>query len=207
MANNSDPKCRQCRREGTKLFLKGDKCYDKCVLTKRNYIPGQHGLSRRAKMSDYGVMLREKQKVKRMYGLREQQFKNYYDKAAAKPGITGEILLSLLESRLDCVVFRMGFARSLGQARQLVNHGIFAVNGRKTDIPSYILKPGDKIEVLKNKQNLTFFENLKEQKSREDNSWVKSDIKTLKGEFISAPIREQIDSTIQEQLIVEFYSK
>jgi small subunit ribosomal protein S4 len=203
----ADPKCKKCRREGTKLFLKGDKCYDKCVLVKRNYIPGQHGLSRRAKMSDYGVMLREKQKVKRMYGLREKQFRGYYEKAAARPGITGEILLSILESRLDVSVFRMGFARSISQARQLVNHGIFAVNGRKTDIPSYILKPGDKVEVLKNKDSLTFFKNLKEMKPREEYSWVKSNLKTLKGEFVSAPIREQLDSSIEEQLIVEFYSK
>ncbi len=203
----ADPKCKKCRREGTKLFLKGDKCYDKCILVKRNYVPGQHGLSRRAKMSDYGTMLREKQKVKRMYGLKEKQFRGYYEKAASRSGITGEVLLSILESRLDSVIFRMGFARSLAQARQLVSHGIFAVNGRKTNIPSYILKMGDKIEVLKSKENLEFFKNLKETKPREDNSWVKSDLKTLRGEFISAPIREQLDSSIQEQLIVEFYSK
>lgn len=207
MATNADPKCKKCRREGTKLFLKGDKCYDKCTLVKRNYLPGQHGLSRRPKMSDYGVMLREKQKVKRMYGLRESQFRSYYEKAANKPGVTGEILLQILESRLDVAVYRMGFSRSLGQARQLVNHGIFAVNGRKTDIPSFLLKQGDKVEVLKTKHNLTFFENIKNLKPREEYSWVKSNMKDLKGEYISMPIREQLDSSIEEQLIVEFYSK
>lgn len=202
-----DAKCKQCRREGTKLFLKGDKCFDKCTLIKRNYVPGQHGLSRRGKPSDYSVMLREKQKVKRMYGMREKQFKAYFEKAAAKKGVTGEILLSLLESRMDSVVYRMGFANSRNQAKQIVSHGLFAINGRRVDIPSVILKPGDKIEVLKTKKNKKYFENLLAVKPREENSWVKVDRKNLKGEFISAPIREQLDPSIEEQLIVEFYSK
>jgi small subunit ribosomal protein S4 len=200
-------KCRQCRREGTKLFLKGDKCYDKCTLLKRNYIPGQHGLSRHGKPSDYSIMLREKQKVKRIYGLREQQFKNYFLKAAKKPGITGEILLSLLESRLDSVVFRMGFATSRAQAKQIVGHGLFSLNGRRVDIPSIILKPGDKIEALPGKKGKTYFENLLAVKPKEEHSWVEVDRKNLKGKFISAPIREQLDPSIEEQLIVEFYSK
>ncbi|MBW6431979.1 30S ribosomal protein S4 [Patescibacteria group bacterium] len=202
-----DAKCKQCRREGAKLFLKGDKCFNKCTLVKRNYIPGQHGLSRRGKPSDYSVMLREKQKVKRMYGMREKQFKAYFEKAASKKGVTGEILLSILESRVDSVVYRMGFATSRNQAKQLVSHGLFAVNGRKVDIPSIILKPGDKIEVLKTKINKKYFENMLATKPREENSWVKVDREKLKGEFISAPIREQLDPSIEEQLIVEFYSK
>ena len=202
-----DAKCRQCRREGTKLFLKGDKCYDKCTLLKRNYVPGQHGLSRRGKPSDYSVMLREKQKVKRMYGLREQQFKNYFIAASKKKGVTGETLLSILESRLDSVVYRMGFAVSRPQAKQLVSHGLFSLNGRRVDIPSIIVKPGDTVEALPGKKNNKFFEQLLATKTKEDNSWVDVDRKNLKGKFISAPIREQLDPSIEEQLIVEFYSK
>lgn len=200
-------KCRQCRREGTKLFLKGDKCYDKCTLLKRNYVPGQHGLSRRSKPSDYSVMLREKQKVKRMYGLREQQFKNYFLAAAKKKGVTGETLLSLLESRMDSVVYRMGFAASRPQAKQLVSHGLFALNGRRVDIPSIMIKPGDVIEALPGKKDNKFFEQLLAVKPKEEYSWVDVDRKNLKGKFTSLPIREQLDSSIEEQLIVEFYSK
>jgi small subunit ribosomal protein S4 len=200
-------KCRQCRREGTKLFLKGDKCIEKCTLLKRNYIPGQHGLSRRGKPSDYSIMLREKQKVKRMYGLREQQFKNYFEKAAKKKGVTGEMLLVMLESRIDSVVYRMGFASSRAQAKQLVSHGLFALNGRRVDIPSIALKPGDTVEALKGKKGNKYFELLLAVKPKEEHSWVEVDRKNLKGKFVSAPIREQLDSSIEEQLIVEFYSK
>lgn len=202
-----DAKCRQCRREGEKLFLKGEKCYVKCTFVKRGYAPGQHGMSRRKKPSDYGIMLREKQKVKRIYGVQEKQFENYFNKAAAKKGVTGEVLLQLLESRLDNLIYRMGFASSRNQARQLVSHGLFAVNGRKTDIPSRTLKPGDSVEVLKNKAKLTYFETVKNSKPREEASWVTTDLKNLKGTFVSLPIREQLDPNIQEQLIVEFYSK
>ncbi len=202
-----DAKCRQCRREGTKLFLKGDKCFDKCTLVKRNYVPGQHGLSRRGKPSDYSVMLREKQKVKRMYGLRETQFKSYFEKAAKRPGITGEVLLSILESRLDNVVYRMGFAVSRAQAKQLVSHGLFALNGRRVDIPSIMVKPGDVVEALPGKKDNKYFELLQAAKPREENSWVEMDRKSLKGKFLSVPLREQLDAEINEQLIVEFYSK
>lgn len=202
-----EARCRQCRREGAKLFLKGEKCYLKCTFVKRGYAPGQHGLSRRKKPSNYGVMLREKQKVKRIYGMQEKQFENYFNKASRKKGVTGEILLQLLESRLDNIVYRMGFASSREQAKQLVSHGLFAVNGRKTDIPSRILRPGDKIEVLANKKNLKYFEAVKEAKPREEYGWVSADFKNLKGEFVALPIREQLDPTIQESLIVEFYSK
>lgn len=203
----NNAKCRQCRREGTKLFLKGDKCYDKCTLLKRNYIPGQHGLSRRGKPSDYSLLLREKQKVKRIYGLREQQFKNYFLAAAKKKGVTGEMLLTILESRLDSVVYRMGFAASRRQAKQLVSHGLFSLNGRRVDIPSIILKPGDKVEVLPGKKVNKYFEQLLATKQKEEFSWVEVDRKNLKGKFISAPIREQLDPSIDEQLVVEFYSK
>lgn len=199
--------CSQCRREGDKLFLKGEKCFSKCTFVKRSYAPGQHGLSRRRKPSDYGIMLREKQKVKRIYGIQERQFENYFVKASSKKGVTGEVLLQLLESRLDNVVYRMGFASSRSQARQLVSHGIFSVNGRKTDIPSRFVKVGDDIAVLPNKQKLQYFENLKNTKPKEEFSWVQSSLKDLKGKLINLPIREQLDPNINEQLIVEFYSK
>jgi small subunit ribosomal protein S4 len=152
-------------------------------------------------------MLREKQKVKRMYGLREQQFKNYFLAASKKKGVTGEILLTLLESRLDSVVYRMGFGSSRAQAKQLVSHGIFALNGRRVDIPSIMLKPGDTVEALPGKKGNKFFELLLATKQREEYSWVEVDRKNLKGKFVSAPIREQLDPSIEEQLIVEFYSK
>lgn len=202
-----NPKCRQCRREGAKLFLKGDKCYTKCVFVKRGYVPGQHGLSRRKKPSDYGIMLREKQKVKRIYGIQEKQFEGYFNKAAAKKGVTGEVLLQLLESRLDNLVYRMGFASSRHQAKQLVSHGLFAVDGRRTTIPSRDIKPGQEIAVVETKKNKTYFEAVKESKPREESSWVSSDLKNLKGQYLSLPIREQLDPEINEQLIVEFYSK
>lgn len=201
------PDCRKCRREGTKLFLKGEKCYVKCTLVKRGYAPGQHGLSRRKKLSDYGVMLREKQKVKRIYGIQEKQFENYFDKASRKKGVTGEVLLELLESRLDNLVYRMGFAGSRAQAKQLVSHGIFSVNGRKTNIPSREVKPGDEIAVIDTKKKLKYFETVLDSKPREDNAWVSVDLKKLKGTFTTLPIREQLDPEIEEQLIVEFYSK
>lgn len=201
------PDCRQCRREGAKLFLKGDKCFNKCTFVKRGYAPGQHGLSRRKKLSDYGIMLREKQKVKRIYGIQEKQFENYFDKASARKGVTGEVLLQLLESRLDNVVYRMGFAVSRSQAKQLVTHGLFAVNGRKTNIPSRNLKAGDEVTVIDTKKGKTFFEGVKETSPKEDNAWVSTDLKNLKGTFTALPIREQLDPEIQEQLIVEFYSK
>lgn len=199
--------CSQCRREGEKLFLKGEKCYTKCTFVKRSYGPGQHGLARRRKPSDYGIMLREKQKVKRIYGIQERQFENYFVKASGKQGVTGEVLLQLLESRLDNLVYRMNFASSRAQARQLVTHGIFGVNGRKTDIPSRNLRPGDEVAVLKNKQDLKVFDAVKVSKPKEEAAWVTSDVKNLKGKYNVLPIREQLDPNIKEQLIVEFYSK
>lgn len=203
----NQPKCRQCRREGAKLFLKGEKCFSKCSFVRRGYTPGQHGVARRKKPSDYGIMLREKQKVKRTYGVQEKQFENYFKKASAKKGVTGEMLLGLLESRLDNVVYRMGFAVSRNQAKQLVSHGLFAVNGRKTNIPSRIIKPGDEVSVIETKKKLKYFEAAKENKPRETFDWLESDLKNLKGKYKSYPTRDQLDPEIQEQLIVEFYSK
>ena len=200
-------KCRQCRREGAKLFLKGEKCFSKCSFVRRGYAPGQHGVARRKKPSDYGIMLREKQKVKRIYGVQEKQFENYFKKASAKKGVTGEMLLGLLESRLDNLVYRMGFASSRNQAKQLVSHGLFAVNGRKTNIPSRILKPGDEVSVIETKKKLKYFEIAKENKPRETFDWLEADLKNLKGKYTSYPLRDQLDSEIQEQLIVESYSK
>jgi small subunit ribosomal protein S4 len=207
MSTTNMPKCRQCRREGAKLFLKGEKCEIKCTFVKRGYVPGQHGLSRRRKPSDYSVMLREKQKVKRIYGMQEKQFSNYFKKASSKEGVTGENLLTILESRLDNVVYRMGFAPSRAGARQMVSHGIFSVNGRRTTIPSRLLKAGDEIAVLPGKAKSTYFEKIKESKQNSDHTWVEADLKNLKGVYKNSPIREQLDPEINEQLIVEFYSK
>lgn len=164
-------------------------------------------MSRRRKMSDYGVMLREKQKVKRIYGVAEKQFENYFKKASAKKGVTGEVLLQLLESRLDNIVYRMGFADSRRQARQLVNHGIFSVKGRKTDVSSRNIKPGEEISVTQSKKKLKYFEDFANRKARDEYAWVEADFKNLKGKYLNLPIREQLDPDIQEQLIVEFYSK
>ena len=201
--------CRQCRREGEKLFLKGDKCYSqKCPVVRRTYAPGMHGLSSaRRKISDYGTQLRAKQKVKRIYGVLEEQFRNYYKKAEKKHGLTGEVLLQLLEMRFDNIVYRMGFASSRRLARQLIKHGHFTVNGRKVDIPSYEVKPGDKIEVKKSKQTNNYFQELAKKKEVQEASWLLVDPAKLKGEVKGIPLREDLDPNINEQLIVELYSK
>lgn len=205
-----EPSCRQCRREGVKLFLKGDKCLGgKCTLIKRNYIPGQHGLSRRSKMSDYNMQLREKQKVKRIYGVLEKQFRNYFERADRKQGVTGEYLLQLLETRLDNVVYRLGLASSRKQARQFVSHDHFCVNGKKVNIPSFQVKPGQVISVIKESaKNDKFVQILEEQtKKTEVPSWLKYDPKKLSGELVTLPTRLELDPDINEQLIVELYSK
>ena len=201
--------CRQCRREGEKLFLKGDKCYSqKCPVARRTYAPGMHGLSSaRRKISDYGTQLRAKQKVKRIYGVLEEQFRNYYKKAEKKHGLTGEVLLQLLEMRFDNIVYRMGFASSRRLARQLIKHGHFTVNGRKVDIPSYEVKPGDKIEVKKSKQTNNYFQELAKKKEVQEASWLLVDPAKLRGEVKGIPLREDLDPNINEQLIVELYSK
>ena len=206
MARYTEANCRLCRREGQKLFLKGERCYGgKCALEKRNYAPGQHGQARK-KTSDYGLQLREKQKAKRFYGVQETQFRNLFDKAARKSGITGENLLILLETRLDNVVFRLGFASSRKEARQLVNHGHFQVNGKKVNIPSYTVKPGDVIKVKEKSTNSPKFKEVKEM-SITVPSWVAVDVEKLEGKILSVPTRSEIDTPVAEHLIVELYSK
>ena len=206
MSRYTDANCRLCRREGQKLFLKGDRCYSsKCAIDRRNYAPGQHGQGR-SKVSDYGLQLREKQKAKRFYGLHETQFRNLFDKAVRKKGITGENLLILLETRLDNVVFRLGFASSRKEARQLVNHGHFTVNGRKVNIPSYTVKPGDVIKVKEKSTNSPKFKEVKEM-SITVPAWVAVDVEKLEGKILSVPTREEIDTPVAEHLIVELYSK
>jgi small subunit ribosomal protein S4 len=211
MAKILNPSCRNCRREGTKLFLKGEKCEGaKCTLIKRNYVPGQHGLNRRRnKMSDYAIQLREKQKVKRLYGVLEKQFRNYFEKADRKEGVTGEILLQLLETRLDNVVYRLGFAPSRRMAREIVNHGHFTVNGKKVNVPSYQVKVGDEIGVRKESMNTRYFKEMIQDIVNAANrpAWVKMDPKKLVGSLVAIPAREELDPEIQESLIVELYSK
>ena len=211
MSGNFTQSCRKCRREGTRLFLKGDKCEgNKCTLVKRNYIPGQQGQNRRrGKVSDYSLQLREKQKVKRIYGIMERQFRNYFEKADQKQGVTGEILLQLLETRLDNIIFRLGFAASRSQARQLVNHGHFLVNGKKASIPSFQLRPGDAISIEKNSTKNEFFRITLPSILKDANvpSWLKVDQKNQTGQLMAYPTREELDPEIEEQLIVELYSK
>ena len=206
MARYTGPSCRLCRREGQKLFLKGERCYSgKCALEKRAYAPGQHGQGRK-KSSEYGNQLREKQKCKRFYGLQETQFRNLFDKAAAKKGITGDNLLIMLETRLDNVVFRMGLASSRKEARQLVTHGHFTVNGKKADIPSMQLKAGDVVAVKEKSTSSPKFKEIKEM-TISTPAWVTIDTQKLEGKVLAMPTREQIDTPVAEHLIVELYSK
>lgn len=206
MARYTDASCRLCRREGQKLFLKGERCYSgKCAMDKRPYAPGQHGQGRK-KASDYGLQLREKQKAKRFYGVLETQFRNYFEKAARKPGITGENLLVMLETRLDNAVFRLGMGASRKEARQLITHGHFTVNGKKVDIPSYAVKPGDVIKVKEKSFSSPKFKEMREM-SVTVPAWLSVDIDKLEGKIISYPRREEIDVPVKEQLIVELYSK
>jgi small subunit ribosomal protein S4 len=200
--------CRLCRRENLKLFLKGERCYtEKCAIERRNYPPGQHGQNRR-KFSDYGAQLREKQKVKRLYGILENQFRNTFKEADRKKGITGEILLSLLERRLDNAVYRLGFANSRNEARQLVRHNHFLVNQRKVNIPSYLVKPGDVIGLReKSKKVVRILEALEGVARRGVPQWLELDKEQLKGSVKALPTREEITLPIQEKLIVELYSK
>ena len=209
MARYIGPVCRLCRREGMKLFLKGERCYtDKCAIEKRNTPPGQHGRARKAKMVGYGVQLREKQKVKRIYGVLENQFRRYFETAERTRGITGETLLQLLERRLDNVIYRSGFATSRAQARQLVRHGHFMVNGRKVDVPSYSVRAGDVVSVRQTSlENAAIAHAMEEVKGRGVPEWIAIDSAKLAGTIASLPTREQINLPVQEQLIVELYSK
>ena len=206
MSRYTEANCKLCRREGQKLFLKGERCYSsKCAIERRDYAPGQHGQARK-KQSEYGLQLREKQKAKRFYGMQETQFRNLFEKAAKKPGMTGENLLVLLETRLDNVVFRLGFASSRKEARQLVTHGHFTVNGKKADIPSMEVKAGDVIKVKEKSQSSPKFKEVKEM-SITVPSWMSVDVEKLEGKVITLPKREDIDTPIAEHLIVELYSK
>lgn len=208
MARQMAPVCRLCRREGEKLFLKGDKCYsDKCPVEKRTYPPGQHGRERK-KMSDYALHLREKQKLRRIYGVLERQFRRYYHNAARKKGVTGEVLLQSLEMRLDNILYRLGFAASRAQARQLVNHGHFTVNGRKVDIPSYGTRPGDVIAPRSASRDLEVIRsNVEAAAQRSLPEWLELDPETMEGRIKALPARDQIDTNVKEALIVEFYSR
>ncbi|MGA2697063.1 MAG: 30S ribosomal protein S4 [Terriglobales bacterium] len=209
MARYTDPVCRLCRREGMKLFLKGTRCFsDKCAIEKRNFAPGQHGKDRKAKIVGYGLQLREKQKTKRMYFTQEGQFRNYFEKAAASQGVTGEVLLQQLERRLDNVVFRMGFGVSRRQARQLVRHGHIHVNGRKVNIPSFPVNAGDEITVREASRKLAILESAKEVASHgHAPNWLQIDRDNYSGRIVSLPKRDEIQMPVNEQLIVELYSK
>lgn len=211
MARHNDSVCTLCRREGMKLFLKGDRCYSpKCAIDTRNTPPGMHGLKRtRRKVSDFGRQLREKQKVRRIYGVYERQFRRYFRQAVKTKGLTGATLLQLLEQRLDNVVFRLGFAPSRPLARQLVTHGHFLVNGQRVDVASYSVHPGDVIQVADQSRSLSYFKGLIEESSRQSPpSWLMADLPALSGRVTSLPSREDIkDIDINEQLIVEFYSR
>ncbi len=209
MARYTGSVCKLCRREGEKLYLKGARCMSaKCSFEKRSYPPGQHGVSQRIKLSEYGIQLREKQKVKRIYGVLEAQFKNYYVKATRQKGVSGENLLKILESRLDNVVYRLGFAPSRKAARQLVLHRHFMVNGRVVNIPSYLVRPGDVISVREKSRKLAIIhEAMKRVKDETMLPWLRLDKAQMKGEFLDVPQREDIPINVQENLIIELYSK
>lgn len=210
MARYIGPVCRQCRREGIKLYLKGDKCYsDKCAFTRRGYAPGQHGQGQaRKKVSEYGIQLREKQKARRIYGILEAQFRKYFEKADRQKGITGENLLVMLERRLDNVVYRLGFAESRTQARQLIRHGHFTVNGQRVDIPSYMVKAGNVIAIKEaSKESPIFKEIIAGVANKTVPAWLELSVQDLTGKVGRYPTREEIDIPIQEHFIVELYSR
>jgi len=209
LARYKESACRLCRREGLKLFLKGDRCYgEKCAFERRGYAPGEHGQLRRKQQSDYGVQLREKQKLKRMYGLLEKQFRGYFEKADRKKGITGTNLLLYLERRLDNMVYRLGFASSRNEARQLVRHNHFTVNGNKVNIPSYLINVGDTIEITEeSKKNNKIIEAMDTVARRGIPQWLELEQENFKGKVKMFPTREELTMPIQEQLVVELYSK
>jgi small subunit ribosomal protein S4 len=209
MAVYHDAKCRLCRRAGMKLFLKGQRCFgDKCAMERRQYAPGEHGKSRRVKDTNYGVQLREKQKARRVYGVLERQFRNYFEKAARAKGVTGEALLQMLERRLDNVVYRIGLAHNRAQARQLVRHGHFQVNGRTVDIPSFLVRVGDTVAVREKSRKLTVIQSaLESRKGQSAPDWIEVHADVPSGRVLSIPSRESIPTPINEQLIVELYSK
>jgi small subunit ribosomal protein S4 len=209
MARNLDPKCRQCRREGEKLFLKGEKCFsDKCAIERRSYAPGQHGQKSGQRMSDYGKQLREKQKMRRTYGILEGQFRRIYFEADRRKGVTGENLLQILESRLDTVAYRMGFGSSRTEARQIVRHNGVLVNGKRVNIPSYEVRPGDTVEMTEaGRSQLRVKGAIEAAESRGFPEWIEVDSKAMKGRFKALPQRSELPSNINESMVVELYSK
>jgi small subunit ribosomal protein S4 len=212
MAKYLDPVCKLCRREGEKLYLKGTRCLSpKCSFERRAYAPGQHGKDgqmKRNRTSDFANQLREKQKARRIYGVLEAQFRRYYEQALHQPGVTGQAMLQMLESRMDNVVYRLGFAENRAHARNLVTHGHFNVNGRRTDVPSMILKPGDVVEVRAGSRTRTYFKSLPDvSETRSVVSWLSRDVAGLSGKVLQVPARQEIDAKLNEQLIVEFYSR
>ena len=212
MARYTDPVCKLCRREGEKLFLKGERCYSpKCAIERRNYPPGQHGRAsqwRRSRESDFGKQLRAKQKARRVYGVLEKQFRRYYRQALKARGLTGLAILQTLEARLDNVVYRMGFASSRSQARQMVSHGHFMINGHRAKTPSLQVNPGDRIEIREGSKKRTYFKELPDiAGERNTPDWIERDVKSLTGTVSRLPERAEIDANIDEQLIVEYYSR
>ena len=209
MARYTDANCKLCRRERTKLFLKGTKCFtEKCPIEKRNYPPGQHGLSRRPRITDYAIQLREKQKIRKTYGLLEKQFRGYFEEASRKKGVTGENLVKILERRFDNTLFRLGLAPSRKAARQLILHRHFTVNGRVVNIASYLLKPGDVIRVKENSKKMNVFhDSMKRMKDDMVPSWLTLDKANMSGIFLAIPERSQVQFIGNEQLVVELYSK
>ena len=209
MGRYTGPVCKLCRREGEKLFLKGSRCVAvKCSFEKKSYAPGQHGVSQRIKLSEYGIQLREKQKVRRIYGILEKQFRNYFAKADQLKGVTGENLLRLLESRLDNTIYRLGFAQSRKQARQLVRHRHFTVNGRLVDIPSFLLRPGDMISVREKSKKLpVLHDSMRKVRDEDMYPWLQLEKAQIQGTFVDWPSRNDIPVQVQENLIVELYSK
>jgi len=209
MAVYHDARCRLCRREGIKLFLKGDRCFsDKCAIERRGYAPGEHGKSRRVKETNYGQQLREKQKTRQIYGLLERQFRHYFAKASEAKGVTGEVLLQMLERRLDNVLYRLNFALSRSQGRQVVRHGHVTVNGRVVDIPSFLVKPGDTIGIReKSRKMATILTTIEARKGQSAPEWLDVDTDKLSAKVLSIPTRDSIPIPINEQLIVELYSK
>jgi len=207
MARYTEARCRQCRREGVRLYLKGSRCFTpKCAIDRRAYAPGQHGQSRK-KMSDYGLQLREKQKVRKIYAVTERQFRNYFQEAERLQGVTGEMLLQLLERRLDNVVYRMAFASSRSQARQLVGHGHFQVNGRAVNVPSYLVRSGDVVEVRTGSRNVPVLQEAMAGGARRTPSWVTVQAEAMKGTVLSLPRRDEIDTEVAENLIIAYYSR
>lgn len=209
MARYTDPVCRLCRREGLKLFLKGDRCYtDKCAIERRNYAPGQHGQGRRRKVSEYAMQLREKQRLKRMYGLLEKQFRKYFDMAERSREVTGSALLTLLERRLDNMVYRLGLARSRAEARQLVRHRHFMVNGKRVNIPSYLTGPGDEVTIVEKSRAKDVFKQAIEFAGRRGlPEWLEMDAEKFTGKIVKLPERDDLAIPVNERLVVELYSK